>query len=44
MANSVFKLSDQHGSEFQLDSFQYVEAEKIKAALAEGSAAAQASS
>ena len=41
VANGVFQLSDQHRAEYQLDSFQYVDAEKIGAALKEGAVAAQ---
>lgn len=42
VANGVLQLSDQHSTEFQLESFQYVDAEKIRDALQEGATAAKA--
>ena len=41
VAQGVFPLGDQHRKEYQLPSFQYIDAEKIRAAMEEGSIAAQ---
>ena len=40
VANGMFEVVDKHASEFQMPSFQYVDAERVRAALGEGAAAA----
>lgn len=40
VAEGWFEYADKHRTEYQLDSFQYVDAEKIRAAMYEGEAAA----
>jgi hypothetical protein len=42
VANGVFEHTDQHSTEFQLPSFQYVDAERVRKALGEGAAVAAA--
>ncbi len=39
IAQGMFKLADMHSSEFLPEGFEYVDAERIKKALAEGAAA-----
>lgn len=41
VAEGWFEFSDKHRTEYQLDSFQYVDAENIRRALIEGQTAAE---
>ena len=42
IAEGWFEFADKHRTEYQLDSFQYVDAERIRRAMLEGEAAAAA--